>query len=423
MRYTELAAILAGLDIGRSRAAGCATLPVQLSSARGGPLLVDSLPFHSRHVHLLLGHPAYRCDEHGVQFQPPPAPLPDVRAAGYPPSLCLEDATVAENQDFTYLLFTPAARPQARGVIILLHGLNERTWDKYLPWAVTLAGRTGKAVILFPIAFHMTRAPLEWTAPRIMRHVSVLRREHSPTIANSSLANAPISTRLERSPQRLFWTGLQTLDDLLDLIALIRRGAHPRIAAAAEIDFFAYSIGAFLGEILLMADPGGQLTAARLCVFCGGPTFDRMYPNSRYILDSDATIALASFFVERLDSEVKADPRLAHYFGAGHAAGRSFQTMLSSHKHQADREAAFRALGGRLRAIALREDEVVPPSEVLNTLQGGYRDIPIPVEILQFPFPYNHMVPFPTAGARATDVDAAFEAVFERAAAHLAMRA
>jgi hypothetical protein len=415
-RYTELAALAASLQPapgGVATARSTRSLPL---AAAG--LQLHIVPYLSRHAHLLLGHASYSCTTHGVEFPAVPTPRRDWRAAGYPSSLCIEDAAVVENQEFTYLLFTPAAPARARGVIILLHGLNERTWDKYLPWAMSLALRTGKAVMLFPIAFHMDRAALEWSAPRAMRRVSLLRREHSPTIANSSLANAAISTRLESLPQRFFWTGLQTFEDLLDVVAEIRRGDMPDLAPDATVDFFAYSIGAFLAEILLMANPGGVLRDARLCVFCGGPTLDRMYPNSRYILDSDATIALASFFVERLDSEVRADARLAHYFGAGHAAGRCFQTMLSSHKHQAEREQALRGLGKRLIAIALRDDEVVPPSEVLNTLQGGYRDIPIPVEILHFPFRYSHMVPFPTAGAPAPDVDAAFESVFARAAAH-----
>lgn len=412
MRYTELAAYLAGLATGGD----------QVLHPSAGGLRLANVPFESRHADLLPGHATYRCAKHALSFTAPRNPNRPLSAPEYPPSLCIADAEVAENRSFSYTLLTPPGEARARGVIVLLHGLNERTWDKYLPWAVTLARRTGKAVLLFPIAFHATRAPHEWADSRTMRRVARLRQAHSPTITNSTLANAAISARLEHNPPRFFWSGLQTFDDLLDLVAAIRAGSEPRIAPDAEIDFFAYSIGAFLCEILLLADPGGSLSDARLSIFCGGPTFDRMYPNSRYILDSDATIALMAFFVERLDSEVKADERLAHYFSASHPAGRSFEMMLSSQKRRAEREQGMRRLGARLAAIALQDDDVVPPAEVLNTLQGGFRDIPIPVDVLQFPFRYSHVVPFPTAGAPSAAVDRAFEAVFERAASHVAFR-
>jgi hypothetical protein len=409
MRYSELSVLRRGIDPAGRPLARPDTIGLRL----------DCVPFRSRHGGLLPGHESYWCAEHAVRFPPPPAVAPYPPGPAYPDSLCIEDARVPENCEFRYLLYSPASGGKAHGVIILLHGLNERTWDKYLPWAATLALRTGKAVLMFPIAFHMDRAPVEWDATRVMHRVAGMRQAHSPTIANSTLCNAAISARLESIPQRFFWSGLQTLDDLLDLIEAIRAGDHPHIAPDAEVDFFAYSIGAFLAEILLMADPEGRLAQARLLAFCGGPTLDRMYPNSRYIMDSDAAIALASFFVERLESELKAHGRLAHYFRGGHAAGRSFELMLSARKRRPEREQAFRVLGGRVRAIALQADDVVPPSDVLDTLRGGFRDIPIPVEVLHFPYPYTHMVPFPTSRVRPADVDAAFDAVFERAAAHL----
>ena len=36
------------------------------------------------------------------------------------------------------------------------------------------------------------------------------------------------------------------------------------------------------------------------------------------------------------------------------------------------------------------KDEVAPPMEALNTLQGGYRNIKTEVEIQDFPYEYSH---------------------------------
>ena len=41
------------------------------------------------------------------------------------------DVRVTENSAFTYPLFVPADK-ESRKVILLLHGLNERSWVKYL---------------------------------------------------------------------------------------------------------------------------------------------------------------------------------------------------------------------------------------------------------------------------------------------------
>lgn len=74
------------------------------------------------------------------------------------------DDHILENKSFTYTIFAPSGKEKREKAIILLHGLNERTWEKYLTW--DLAESTGKPVILFPIAFHMNRTPGSWCNPR-----------------------------------------------------------------------------------------------------------------------------------------------------------------------------------------------------------------------------------------------------------------
>ena len=60
--------------------------------------------------------------------------------------------------------------------------------------------------------------------------------------------------------------------------------------------------------------------------------------------------------------------------------------MLSYGVLRGEREAQFRRLAPRLMAVALVQDQVVPAYEVVNTLQGAGRDIPVRVEVLDLPY-------------------------------------
>ena len=53
-----------------------------------------------------------------------------------PTGFCpMTDDRIQENKSFSYAIFTPSGRKKNNEAIILLHGLNERTWEKYLTWA------------------------------------------------------------------------------------------------------------------------------------------------------------------------------------------------------------------------------------------------------------------------------------------------
>src|ERR1700690_883407 len=80
-----------------------------------------------------------------------------------------DDSLIAENNSFYYPVFTPRNR-ESNKVILLLHGLNERSWVKYLVWAYYLAQNTDSYIILFPISFHINRCPSSWKDPRAMIH-------------------------------------------------------------------------------------------------------------------------------------------------------------------------------------------------------------------------------------------------------------
>ena len=66
-------------------------------------------------------------------------------------SLNATDNSIQENKHFEYLLVQREDEFRSQELIILFHGLNERSWIKYLPWAAELCKTTGKAVLLFPV--------------------------------------------------------------------------------------------------------------------------------------------------------------------------------------------------------------------------------------------------------------------------------
>ncbi|MBX7151470.1 hypothetical protein K1X84_07505 [bacterium] len=373
--------------------------------------------FVSENSDVLPGGIDYYCRNHDITFHESYT-TGDADIPGHP-SLDAPDCSFECNRRFRYSIFKSSRTVKADGAILLLHGLNEKSWDKYLPWALTLAESTNKAVVLFPIAFHMNRAPAAWSDPREMKSISEKRKQQFNTIAHSSFVNAAISTRLHKTPQRFFWSGLQTYHDLIQLLRQIRRNDHPHIQAHAMVDLFGYSIGAFLTELVLMNDPGGLFSDSRLFIFCGGPTLDRMYPVSRYILDSAASVTIYSFFMEHLDNEMKRDERLGHYFSELHPSGLYFRSMLSNPRLKRMREDRMENLSQRIQAVTLAKDEVIPPAEVLNTLKGDYRNIPVRVDVMDFEHDYTHVNPFPIQSQPVQSVQESFTKIFNQASAHL----
>jgi len=380
---------------------------------RLGNIVIRQL--HSSGQELLPGASHYICKTHSIEF-----PAETISELSWVPTIGLSfpDAAFAPNHSFRYPICKPIGIDRTKACIILLHGLNERSWGKYLPWAVRLSESTAQGVIMMPIAFHVNRAPAHWSLIKQMTAVSEQRQRSFPSIAGSSFANAAISTRLQSMPQRFFWSGFQTYQDIVQVVQTIRSGPNPDVAEDANINFFAYSIGGFLAEILLMANENNFFSASKLVLFCGGATVDRMCPVSKHILDSEAFASLSSFIFQYLERECIEYPRLSHYLGDGHSFGIYFKTMLSSTRMKDLREKRFRESADHIIAIALQRDEVMRPKEITNTLQGDDRDIAIRTHVLQFSCPYSHVSPFPVGGGIGAEVDALFDRVFDLAADH-----
>jgi len=324
-----------------------------------------------------------------------------------------KDSEITENIKFRYHMMMPKDVEKAKGIIFLFHGFNEKTWYKYLPWAKYIVDTTGKSIVMFPIAFHMNRAPAAWSSTREMYRVSEQRKQRHPDVISSSLSNVAISTRLHNKPQRFIWSGLQTYYDVIDFVENFKEGLHPAIEKDATIDFFSYSIGTFLGEILMMSNKDGHFSNSKYATFCGGAVFNRLSPVSRFILDSEANVSLYSFVVEHLDSHMRRDEVLRHYMHT-HPEGNNFRSMLNYRCLTKEREDCFREMSDRFYAITLAKDEVVPTYEVVNTLQGSLRNVPIRIEELDFPYKYIHEDPFPALPKIADLVDEQYRMTFEK---------
>ncbi len=323
------------------------------------------------------------------------------------------------NHQFRYAVFSPARHHIAKGAIVLLHGLNERNWEKYLPWAYELARSTGKPVILFPIAHHMNRAPHAWGVPRPMHQLAGIRQHRFGKINNSSFVNAAISCRLDYSPELFVTSGLQSLIDLMALSTQIKEGHHPLFMKETQVDFFAYSIGAFLTEILLMANPMGLYTDSKAFFFCGGSTFDLMDGRSKSILDDRAFGSLREYL---LASQVVGQPpinTLDVFRPALASLWNAFLSMLTLEGHRSFRERALKKMAGKIAAIGLKIDKVIPGAAIQKTLGRALRSKKN-VTVAHFNYPYTHETPFPLLNNKAFhEVEQAFYFTFQRAGAFL----
>ncbi len=365
----------------------------------------ESIPFESKVCDLLYGSEKQQCNKHQQTLE--------INKNGYLlynlPAVDIKDFDIECNKTFEYHILKRADIETAEGALFFFHGLNEKKWDKYLPWAYELAQKTQKAIILFPIAFHMDRAEPIWSDRRHMMEVVNFRKKKYPENMNYSYVNAAISSRLEAHPQRIFWSGLQTYSDITEVVKDIKKGKIKGISPEADLDLFGYSIGSFLALIIKMADPQHYFTRSKVFCFCGGMTIDRMFPISKYIMDTQATVKMQSVFTELLSSDFKSDSRLKHYQNeALHPQESWFKKMLRYNYFQKEREERIQEIQSQIKAYVLEKDSVAPPIEALNTLQGGYRNINVDIEIKDFPFEYSHMVPFPLTHKHSKEVTDAF---------------
>jgi pimeloyl-ACP methyl ester carboxylesterase len=325
-----------------------------------------NLEFRSKNAHFLLGRDSYRCAEHGIVFPGEPAePLP-------------VDAEIAENLTFRYPLLRESGPLVRRDrVTIILHGLNERSYGKYVPWAYHLWKQTGAPVILFPMAFHINRVPSDWF--RLVPE-SLSRRK---TVEGNDLVhrfNAIMSERLESRPERFFWGALQTFWDVVDLAREIRAGRHAHVAPDARIDLLGYSAGGFVALALMLDDPERIFSESRAALFATAGAVRDLNLASPLIVDTSAETAMMKMYVRQLDQRFT--PRMHHWIDH-HSEARWLRTFCGLRPDRATLEARMRAIAPRVAGIANANDEVFPTGAMCNALQGVRRDTGVHVEELQ----------------------------------------
>ncbi len=213
------------------------------------------------------------------------------------------DKLIPENRSFLYPVFAPG-RSESDKVIFLFHGLNERSWLKYLPWAYNLADHTDSYVVLFPISFHINRSPASWKDPRAMIPLLKDRNSSLGEIDMSSFANIALSNRLTEDPMRFFKSGYQTVEDIIKLASDICDGRHPIIPRTRNINIFAYSIGAFLAEIIMMGNPHNLFSDSRLFIFSGGSVFSNMKGASKLIMDRRAFDRVYNYYLNDFEKTI-----------------------------------------------------------------------------------------------------------------------
>jgi hypothetical protein len=322
------------------------------------------------------------------------------------------DTLITENRVFSYPVFTPG-NIKSDKVILLLHGLNERSWVKYLVWAYWLAEYTDSYVILFPISFHINRSPASWKDPRSMIPFMKKRNSSPGEISMSSFANIALSNRLTESPLRFLNSGYQTVTDITRLLLNIRNGGHGIIPKGGKVNIFAYSIGAFLAEIILMGNPENLFAESKLFIFCGGSVFSNMHGSSKLIMDSRAFETVYEYYLNEFEKNLTVKSPMSDLLCKSQT-GMAFRSMIDLGRLKAFRENMLAKLRDQVYSITLKMDTVIPSSGVISTLNIiNNRTL---AEVWNFPYNYSHENPFPISDTPVSmEVDRCFENLFSAA--------
>ena len=329
----------------------------------------------------------------------------------------IPDNGIEENKNFPYVVFVPKGTQKTDQAILLLHGLNERSWEKYLTWAEFLSLATGKAVILFPIAFHMNRTPSNWYNPRAILPWVTKRKQQISDLSNSTFVNVALSSRLSESPIRFYASGRESIFNLWQLLSEIKQGKHPLFKEDSSVNIFAYSIGALLAQILFLANPDHLVQNSRLFMFCGGSIFSQMNGNARDIMDQEAYGRVRHYFLHNFLENNEHHRMLPTVFKEDFLE-KAFKAMLVPETLKEYRETFFEGNKERIKILTLKNDIVMPTSGVIEAL--GVSNATTILEEWDFPYDYNHQNPFPSNTRIAPELlYQSFKELFNKAASFL----
>lgn len=341
-------------------------------------------------------------------------------------SMVSEDLSIDTNWEFPLRYLVPEDRhEQYDTFIVMLHGLNERSWEKYEPWARRLCRDLQLPVILFPISFHMQRSDPSWSDLRLQYPLARERRDAASSPADDrrmyTAANAAISDRIAGEPQRSVFASCQAVRDLELLMLAVRSGRVPGLTEDSRMHLFGYSIGCTIVETLLMKDlqrdeHDRMFPDSRAVLFCGGGILGLTDPVRRGILDPHAHRIMDRFF----DDLAAGDPEVLERSGI-HTLNEFRQvdilsSLLRENRGEGLREECFSSLGRRLQIIGLQEDTVFPASCLEDF--SAY----VPVTMVSIPGAV-HENPFAArAGAEEAEmIDRSFDRIFEQCSSHYRM--
>ena len=125
-----------------------------------------------------------------------------------------------------------------------------------------------------------------------------IKKQANDTVNDTvSVVNYVLSERLSENPIRFYTSRKQSLEDVTTLVKDII-GRHPFFNHNCQVDIFAYSIGAMLTQILLMANPNKLFSDTRALLFVEAPCL-KMNGLSKNIMDKVCFKALHAFYTDR----------------------------------------------------------------------------------------------------------------------------
>ncbi|MFO7369865.1 MAG: DUF6051 family protein [Bacteroidales bacterium] len=326
----------------------------------------------------------------------------------------VEDLQIKENVHFRYPVIMPDGKKKAARVIILLHGLNERSWHKHLTGARMLSERTGRAVLMFPLSYHINRGLPEWTDNRKMAGLLEARKRNFSHIQEASVVNLALSERLTEYPQRFYFSGLQSIKDLISLLRQIKKGDHPLFENGTSTDIFAYSISCMLVQALMISNPEGILDKSKIVFFAGGSLFSGMKGVSKYIMDSLAFKTILRFYT---DAVTKKSGFLNQLQSGGieRSFGDAFRSLIIPGLYAREREKAMAGFSKNLMVIAMQNDRIMPV-EGIREATGEHFFRSGQFKLVHFPYDYTHENPFPVLYNKINQqVENAFMSVYKPA--------
>jgi hypothetical protein len=217
---------------------------------------------------------------------------------------------------------------------------------------------------------------------------------------------------------RFFKSGYQTSSDIVKLLSGVRNGEHEIIPQTNNFNIFAYSIGAFLAEIILMGNPEKLFSQSKLFIFCGGSVFSNMQGSSKLIMDSLAFDRVYRYYLYDFEKTLTGKSPLVDFLRTSQI-GMAFRSMIDLGRLRTFRENILNKLRDQIHSISLLKDSVIPCKGVISTL-GNFNKKDI-VDVWDFPYIYTHENPFPLFDSPLTKkVDYWFEKVFSEATLFLA---